>query len=138
MRRNVRSLATLALTVAVLVYPTTALAEEATGTAAEGVVAGQADGRSSSSGFLWFGAGCLFTYFGVGAAYLITPSPPAMRLLGKSIEYVAAYTDAYAASARSVQTNNAWWGCILTNTVGCGLYVVFYALMMAAYASQIQ
>jgi hypothetical protein len=136
MSKSIRTGIALALAVAVLVYPTTALAQEATGTAAEGVVAGQVDGRANTSGCLWFGAGCMFTYFGVGAAYLITPSPPATRLLGRSIEYVYAYTDAYAASARSVQTSNAWWGCILSNTVGWGLYVVI--VLLAAAASQMQ
>ena len=44
MRSNVKSLVALALAVAVLLCPTTVLAQEATGTAAEGAVAGQVDG----------------------------------------------------------------------------------------------
>jgi len=122
----------LALTVAVLVYPTTVLASEGEGTAAEGTIAGQADARTNTSSILWFGAGCLFELLGVAAAYLITPNPPAMRLLGKSPEYVAAYTDAYSASARSVQTNNAWLGCIVSTLAGTGVYI------LAALASSSQ
>jgi len=102
----------LALTVAVLVYPTTVLASEGEGTAAEGTAAGQSDGRANTNGVLWLGAGCLLQVIGVAAAYLYTPTPQAMPLLGKSPEYVAAYTDAYGDAAKSVQTGNAWVGCV--------------------------
>ena len=137
MRSNVRSLVALALTVAVLVYPATVLAieGEAEGTASEGAVAGQTDGRTNTSGILWFGAGCLFHVFGIGAAYLITPNPPAMRLLGKSSDYVAAYTDAYGSSAKSVQTKNAWTGCCVSSAA-YGVYVVVVLVLAAAAATQ--
>jgi hypothetical protein len=124
MRGSLRSLVALALAVAVLVYPATVLASETEGTAAEGAIAGQVDGRANTSSILWFGAGCLFELLGVAAAYLMTPNPPAMRLLGKSPEYVAAYTDAYGTSAKNVQTNNAWLGCILSSLAGAGFYVL--------------
>ena len=128
MRGGLRSLIALALTAAVLVYPATVLANEGEGTAAEGAVAGQMDGKANTNGILWLGAGCLFELLGVAAAYVITPNPPAMRLLGKSPEYVAAYTDAYGDAGKSVQTNNAWIGCIASTLV----YTGFYALLLAA------
>jgi len=108
-----------------LVYPAAMLASEGGGTAAEGMAAGQSDGRANTNGVLWLGAGCLLQVFGVAAAYLYTPTPPAMPLLGKSPEYVAAYTDAYGDAAKSVQTGNAWVGCIAYTLAG----IVFYVLM---------
>ena len=130
MRGNVRSLVAIALAVTVLVYPTTVLAQESAGSASEGVVAGQMDGKSNTSGFLWFGAGCLFNWLGVAAAYLILPNPPATRLLGKSSEYVAAYTDAYREAAKGEQTKNAWTGCAVS-----GLGYLVYAVVVALAAA---
>ncbi len=133
MRSGMRSLIVLALTVAVLVYPAVVLAEEGGGTSAEGAVAGQMDGKANTNGILWLGAGCLFELVGLAAAYLYTPNPPAMRLLGKSPEYVAAYTDAYGDAAKSVQTNNAWIGCIASTLVGAAYYVVVLAAFSTGY-----
>jgi hypothetical protein len=132
MRGSLRSLIALALTVAVLAYPATVLAAEEEGTAAEGALAGQIDGRSNTNGVLWLGAGCLFEVLGLAAAYLYTPNPPAMRLLGKSPEYVAAYTDSYGDAAQRVQTNNAWIGCIASTLLGVGWYTIV-ALSVSTY-----
>jgi hypothetical protein len=131
MRSSLRPLIAIALTVAVLVYPATALASEDEGTAAEGALAGQMDGKANTNGVLWLGAGCLFELVGLAAAYLYTPNPPAMRLLGKSPEYVAAYTDAYGEGAKNVQTSNAWIGCIASTLVTAG----FYVLLLGASSS---
>jgi hypothetical protein len=127
MRSELRPIMAIALAVAVLVGPTMMLAQEASGTASEGVVAGQMDGRNSTNG------GCLFNWLGVGAAYLILPNPPATRLLGKSSEYVAAYTDAYRDGAKGVQTKNAWTGCVVSG-LGYVVYVVVVVLAAAAAA----
>lgn len=72
---------------------------------------GRRDGEAETTGILWFVAGCGLNILGVLAAYLIKPSPPAMKLVGKSPEYVAAYTDCYKDAAVSVQTKWAWIGC---------------------------
>jgi hypothetical protein len=124
MRDSLKSLVALALAVAVLVYPATALASEGEGTAAEGMIAGQADGRANTSGILWMGAGCLFEVLGVAVAYLYTPSPSVTHLLGKSSDYVAAYTDAYGNAAKNVQTRNAWIGCIASTAAYVGIWIV--------------
>jgi hypothetical protein len=134
---NIKTGIALALALAAAIQPAMALGQTESGTAAEGAVAGQTDGRTNTNGCLWFGAGCVFTYVGVGASYFITPDLPATRLLGKSFEYIAAYTDAYNSSARHVQTSNAWWGCILTNAVGWGAYIAIVLVMYAA-AYQVQ
>lgn len=136
MHSNVRSLVAILLIGAVLVCPTAVLATEAEGTATEGVVAGQADGKANTNSLLWFGAGCVGSWIGVAAAYLVTPSPSATRLLGKSSEYVAAYSDSYRESAKSVQTKNAWTGCVVSACVSglsYGVYFVVVALAAASY-----
>jgi hypothetical protein len=126
---GLRSLAALALAVAVLAYPATALAAEEEGTAAEGAQAGQTDGRANTNGTLWAGAGCLLAQLGLAAAYLYTSNPPATPLLGKSPEYVAAYTDAYVDAARQVRTSNAWIGCVATSVVYLTCYIFLGATL---------
>jgi hypothetical protein len=125
---NTRSLIALALTVALLVHPATVLASEE-GTAAEGALAGQGDGRSNTDGKLWLGVGCLLHAPGLAAAYLYSPSPPATSLLGKSPEYVAAYTDAYSDAAKKVQANSALIGCVASSLALVGYYFLLRAAL---------
>ncbi len=93
-----------------------------------GRIAGEQAARADVSGGLWFIAGCLGGVIGVVVAYVFEPNPPATYLLGKSPEYVAAYTDAYRATAKSVQTSRAITGCIVESL----LSVLLYALLIAA------
>jgi len=67
--------------------------------------------EENTSKILWFGAGFLGGIIGVILAYVIKPSPPASTLVGKSPDYVAAYTDAYREECKSIQTKYAWIGC---------------------------
>ncbi|MCK4396557.1 hypothetical protein KAW96_08195 [candidate division WOR-3 bacterium] len=106
----------LFLAVVILALPLLIDAQET----ANAVAQAQVDAANDVNSTLWMGAGCLFGILGVGAAYVIEPSPKAARLLGKSPEYVAAYTDAYKQKAKSVQTSNAWIGCL----VGSALYLL--------------
>ena len=68
----------------------------------------------------WFWTGC----FG-GVAALIQvyePSPPVSRLIGKSPEYIAYYTDAYKAKASELQSSAVKKGCLTAGAVyGCGI-----------------
>lgn len=75
------------------------------------------DARREVSGTLWFTLGCLFGVFGVGAAYVFAPSPQVMNLVGKSADYVAAYTDCYKEQGRSLQTKKAFNGCLIWSLV---------------------
>lgn len=81
------------------------------------------DADQETSGTLWFVAGCGLGILGVIGAYVIKPSPPASKLVGKSPEYVASYSDCYQAKAKSIQTTNAWYGF--------GAYVVFVVIYVA-------
>jgi hypothetical protein len=54
-----------------------------------------------------------------------------MQLMGKSPEYVAAYTDCYRKKGKSIKTKNALTGCL----VGTGVTVAIYAIAIAAASS---
>lgn len=89
------------------------------------------DAENKIDGNLWFGAGCLFGLLGLGAAYVIEPSPSATKLLGKDANYVAIYTDCYKAAGKNVQTSKAMKGCL----IGTGVSLVLYVVLFAAAAS---
>jgi len=94
----------------------------------EACLKAQMDARADIEGEIWFGAGFLFGILGVGAAYLIEPTPPLRRLIGKSPEYVAYYTDCYKEAAREYQTDNAMIGCL-----GGILAYIFLRLIVLGY-----
>lgn len=78
------------------------------------------DAQRDADGKLWLISSCLLgvtTLIGAIAllllASLLDPSPPMSRLMGKSPEYVAAYTDTYRAEVKRIRTDNALLGCFL-------------------------
>ena len=60
---------------------------------------------------MWRGT-CLLGAVAVGGAYVYQPVPPVDRLLGKSVEYVNFYTDAYKARIRRLQLVAATKGAV--------------------------
>lgn len=66
----------------------------------------------SAGGILGVAGTCLLGSVAVGGAYVYQPVPPADRLLGKSVEYVNFYTDAYKARIRRLQLIAATKGAI--------------------------
>ncbi len=92
----------------------------------------QLDAQTDVNSNLWFGAGCLFGLIGWGAAYVIEANPPATRMLGKSPEYVALYSDCYRAEAKTIQTKKALNGCL----IGACVSVVFQVMVLSAAASE--
>ena len=98
---------------------------------AEAIVAAERDAQNDVDKGLWFLGGCFGGVIGVIIAYGVEPSPPATRLLGKSPEYVAFYTQAYAEKAKKLQTNSALGGCCVS-----ALYMAIYVVtMFAAHSS---
>ena len=93
-----------------------------------GRMAGSQAARVNTNGTVWLAIGCLGGIIGIAIAYVVEPNPPAMSLLGKSPEYVAAYTDAYKMTAKGIQTGSAWKGCI----VGTLAYIALGVLAAAA------
>lgn len=75
----------------------------------------------------WLAIGCLTGVIG----YLIAmqeSNPPATQLLGKSPEYVAAYTDCYRKKTKQIKTKNALTGCL----VATAAYVVYMVVLISA------
>jgi len=83
--------------------------------------------QSDINGTTWMAIGCLTGLIG----YLIAmqePNPPATHLLGKSPEYVAAYTDCYRKKGKEIKTKNALYGCL----AGTAAYVLLWVIVIAA------
>lgn len=116
----------IAVLMSLMVFAAPVLAQQGDITA--GLIAGEQAARSNTSGMLWMFVGCTGNLVlpggGVIAAYLYEPTPSATQLLGKSPDYVIAYTDAYKAAAKKVQTRSAWTGC----TISALLYAAIIAL----------
>ena len=100
---------------------------EETDIAAKACTDAKLDAQEDIDAKLWIGAGCLFGLLGVGAAYIIKPSPPMSRLLGKSPDYVAVYTACYKDEGKKIQVKSAVKGCMLGMLVNIALsWLVFF------------
>jgi len=71
------------------------------------------DAQADIKGQTWFLIGCLTNLTGWLIAYIIEPSPPVSRLLGKSGDYIAVYTDTYKREGKKIQTRKAFTGCVV-------------------------
>lgn len=81
---------------------------------------GKLDGEQGARGNpAWILGGLACGIIGVGAAYLIKPSPPADALIGKSAEYVLGYTEGYQ---KKSCTKNAGYAC-----GGWAAFIIIYA-----------
>ncbi len=69
------------------------------------------DAKRNANAALYFIIGCAGSIIGLLVAQLSTPSPPAIALVGKSPEYVAAYTDVYVRKIKSTRTKYSLYGC---------------------------
>ncbi|MCD6578285.1 hypothetical protein J7L48_02280 [bacterium] len=88
--------------------------------------------QANTNKMMWFGAGCLFGLLGVGAAYLIEPTPPATSLIGKNSNYVAIYTENYKKVGKSIQGKQAIWGCVAESLLVSLYYVFVYVIFVEA------
>lgn len=91
------------------------------------------DAETDVNKTMWFAGGCLIGVLGVGAAYVIKPNPPASKLLGKSPEYVASYSDCYREKASSIQTSSSMYGCL----VGTVITAAIYTILILAYEDEL-
>jgi len=105
--------------------------------ASKACIQAQMDAERDINATLWLGVGFLFT-FPLGWPLLpmmIEPSPPASRYVGKSPEYVAAYTDCYKSAAKKIQQDKALQGCVIGTLVEVGCCAFYYLLIAATAAS---
>ena len=71
------------------------------------------DAESDAKKVRWFFIGFFGNIVGVLIASIYEPMPPASRLLEKSPEDAALYTDSYKAKSRSVQTRQSVIGLVV-------------------------
>jgi cytochrome c553 len=101
-----------------------------------GFAAGKIDGdRDGQGSALWGLAGLCLGCIGILVAYLVKPTPPSASLVGKSSEYVSAYTEAYKAKGAK---NNAMWaaiGCLVSGIPSCIVGIINSGAIIAAITS---
>ena len=88
------------------------------------VMEATADAQADTNGVLWFFAGCLLGLIGVVIAAVADPTPPPARLMGKSPEYLAVYTQTYKSEGHSAQLHSALWGLGTAVVVVVVIYVI--------------
>ncbi|MDE0011260.1 MAG: hypothetical protein OXU36_08930 [Candidatus Poribacteria bacterium] len=71
------------------------------------------DAESDAKKVSWFFIGLFGNIIGVLIASIYEPTPPASRLLEKSPEYTALYTDSYKAKSRSIQLRLSLIGLVV-------------------------
>jgi hypothetical protein len=99
------------------------------------VADGYADAEAEIGGGSWFVIGCLLGWIGWLIAYIVEPTPPATRLVGKSSNYVIAYTSAYKEKGKSIQSTKARNGCIIGTVATVLVYVILVVTATTAASS---
>jgi hypothetical protein len=91
------------------------------------------DAQIDIKGQTWFLIGCLTNLTGWLIAYIVEPSPPVSKLLGKSSDYIAVYTDAYKREGKKIQTKKAFTGCVVG--VLCVVVVELFVFLVVGSAT---
>lgn len=123
---------TLSLFLALLIIAVPILAQQTQQEVLRAEQQGEQDAIRDHKKMTWFIVGCLALVPGLLIATLIEPRPPQAAILGKSPDYVAAYTDAYVRKTKGLRTNWALYGC----GTGALLYVGLWVAVIAAAASE--
>ena len=126
MNRIIRSSLSLIIIVLLFVAPFQLTAQRHESSLADAETMAAIDAEEDINKIQWLGCGCIGTAIGVGAAYLMVPAPRPDRLMGKSPEYIWAYTSVYRSKARSIQTKLAFIGCGVTGIIATAV-VIFLA-----------
>ena len=96
--------------------------------------AAQRDARADTINFWWAtksfvlgtAGSCVLGSLGVFTAYRFQPAPPPERFIGKSPEYITAYTKTYKIKVRRLQVRWATVGCIGGTVVNGILWRIYY------------
>ena len=82
-------------------------------TTADAQLRAEQDAESDAKKVRWFFIGFFGNIIGALIASIYEPAPPASRLLEKSPEYVALYTDSYRSKSRSIQVRQSVIGLVV-------------------------
>ncbi|MCY3722062.1 MAG: hypothetical protein OXI61_20245 [Candidatus Poribacteria bacterium] len=82
-------------------------------TAAEAHLMAEQESEFDAKKITWFFIGLFGNIIGVLIASIYEPTPPASRLLERSPEYIALYTDSYKAKSRSIQLRQSLIGLVV-------------------------
>ena len=94
--------------------------EETISVAVEARKQAEIDAERDTNATLWIAGGCLFSIFTVGYAYFLYPAAPYERRMGKSSDYVAAYSIEYTMKRHDLQ--------VKYSLIGCGISGVLWAI----------
>lgn len=117
--------------------PFVCLAQQNSGEAEAIIDAATTDANQDVNKPLWFGTGCLMSGLvflpgwyscllapaGLTGTYFYRPAPPLARLMGKSPEYVEAYTSAYKSQRGNIQVRWASAGCLTGGVIVGGVLI---------------
>lgn len=84
----------------------------------------ETDAKSNMDNNAWIFIGCAAPCIGITLPYLSRTHIPASKILGKSPEYVAFYTDAYKSKMLSLRFSNAVGGCLIGSSISVFSYLV--------------
>ena len=87
--------------------------EQLQSTSADVQLRAEQDAESDAKKVTWFFIGLFGNIMGVLIASIYEPTPSASRLLEKSPEYTALYTDSYKAKSRSIQLRLSLIGLVV-------------------------
>lgn len=94
-------------------------------TSADAQLRAEQDAESDAKKVSWFFIGLFGNIMGVLIASIYEPTPPASRLLEKSPEYTALYTDRYKAKSRSIQLRLS----LIALVVPCVFMILWVSLL---------
>jgi hypothetical protein len=92
---------------------------------------GQAKAGQDQSRGAWFAIGCLLGGTGLLVALIMEAHPPAVAMLGKSPEYVAAFSDCYRQKAKNIRVGGAMSGCLTAAAIYTALCVIYIVAILA-------
>jgi hypothetical protein len=84
----------------------------------------RADARRDVNCLPWFSCGLLFVYIPVIVGFFAVSGPPVERMMGKSPDYVWAYTREYRSTRRGLQVKYAGAGCLTTTTIAVVVLII--------------